>query len=72
MLISLLKKYAGPGGVSDSDKESCYTVVMDTLAILLERMPENANIFRSSCAIRVHPFGLMFAPVVPFRCSQHS
>ena len=43
-----MKQYAAPGGVSTGDKESCYTVVMDTLAVLLERMPENAKIFRSA------------------------
>lgn len=47
VLINHMKKYACdlPQG---SEQEACYTVVMDTLAVLLERMPENAGIFRTS------------------------
>lgn len=52
VLIAHMKKSACnlPRG---AEQEACYTVVMDTLAVLLERMPENAGIFRTSGALAV-------------------
>lgn len=47
VLIQHMKRYACTLP-KDAEEEACYTVVMDTLAVLLERMPENAGIFRTS------------------------
>jgi hypothetical protein len=46
MLMNLVKKYSK--GLASKDEEVSYTVVMDTITILLEGSPANVKLLRNS------------------------